>query len=507
MSSPSLGLRLTDVGNAHRLVKEHGQDLRFVPSWGWLYWDGKRWRIDPSKDGEVTRRAMTIPDLLMREAKEASDSDDRMTLSRHALATGRRQAIESMLRLTRADASLQRTPDDFDGAAHLFNVANGTIDLRSGELGAHRREHAITKLSPVVYDPAARAPRFLAFLRDITRGDEELAAYLQMAVGYSLTGDTSEQCLQFLYGDGRNGKGTFLRLLSAIAGEYYQQAEFSTFLARSNDAVREDIATLAGARIVAAEETKRGAHWDEGLVKTLTGQDTISARFLRRDRFTFRPSFKLWFAANDRPRITGVDDGIWRRVRLVPFLHKVERVDPSLEPFMRAHELSGILTWAVEGCQQWYRKRLPTPASVVAATEQYRREEDGLGEFLLDCCVISSERESLASDLYARYRVWASDQGMIEREVFSQTRFGREMSSRGFNRRRNTLGQIIRTGLALNNSTTRTVRTVEHTNSDTHTRAHAHAHWEESSVEPFNRSNHSLPLYEDEERLAMQEGA
>lgn len=504
MSRTSPGLRHTDIGNVERLVREHGTDLRYVPAWGWLAWDGTRWRLDPSKDGEITRRAMTIADLLLREATNEPDGERRKVLTQHALMSAGRRSIESMVRLGSAAAELQAEPEAFDGAAHLFNVANGTIDLRTSELRPHRREDAITKLSPLTYDPTAQAPRFLSFLREIMRGDEQKTRFLQLAAGYSLTGETFEQCLFFLLGLGANGKGTLLRLLSDVAGEYYQQAEFSTFLARANDTVREDIASLVGARIVAAEETKKGAQWDEGLIKTLTGQDRISTRFLHARRFTFRPTFKLWFAANDRPKIAGVDNGIWRRMRLVPFEHQIETPDPSIEQFMREHELFGILAWAVEGSRLWYRERLPLPPSVKLATEQYREDEDVLGQFLNSCCENCSDAEVLASDLYARYRGWATDQGMIEREILTQTRFGRELSSRGFARKRNGNGQVVRTGLSLISSV-RIVRTVTHP-----TPPYAGAHTrtgEESPGQLFDCSNHSESSYESDERLAMQEDA
>lgn len=499
-------LELTDRGNARRLANEHGDDLRFVPGWEWLFWDEKRWRIDPSVSGEAMRRAETIPDALLRDALRENDSARKAAYAKHALNSARRASLESMVRLAAHNKKLTRSTDDFDRDHFLFNVSNGTVDLRSGELREHRRDDCLTKLSPIRYDPTAKAPRFLEFLDEIMRGDRDMIAFLQRAVGYSLTGDTSEQCFFFLHGDGANGKGTLIRLLDRLLGEYFRQTDYSTFLSRHGHAVREDVADLAGARVVAAEEARGDNRLDEGLIKTLTGEDVISARFLHKARFTFRPTFKLWFAANEKPRISGVDHGMWRRVRLIPFLHKIETPDPQLEPYLHAEELSGILAWAVQGCLKWQRERLGVPAAVADATLRYRHDEDILADFFEDCCERSAERSALASDLYARYVGWASDQGMGPSDRLNQTRFGRALAARGFEKVRNGAGQVVRIGIALRSSASRTLRTVQELN---HKLSHETLSRGKYVETVRNRSDcsHSARSYEDDERDGLQESA
>ncbi len=327
-----------------------------------------------------------------------------------------------------------------------MNVSNGTLDLRTGELRPHRREDWLTKITPIVYDPEASCPQWHAFLRCILAGRQDVIDFLQRAIGYSLTGDTSEQCLFLLHGTGANGKSTFLEIARALLGDYAEQAEFSTFLHKDRDTVRNDLAKLRGARFVSAVEVEEGRRLSEVVVKQLTGGDTITARFLFKEFFDFKPGFKLWLAANHKPVIRGTDYAIWRRIHLVPFTVTIPREEQDKKlPAKLKKELPGILAWAVKGCLAWQQDgQLVAPGAVEAATTAYRAEMDLIGGFLDECCVQQENAHAEASDLYNAYRVWSGD------KITTQTAFGRRLGERGFVRGRNTVtGHIIWRGIGL----------------------------------------------------------
>lgn len=325
-------------------------------------------------------------------------------------------------------------------------MVNGTVDLRTGELRPHRREDLITRLAPVEYDPDAEAPLWEAFLRRIMDGNEDLIRFLQRAVGYSLTGDTSEQCFFLLYGTGANGKSTFLEAIRAMLGDYAQQADFGTFLVQNRDGPRNDVARLVGARFVSAVEVESGRRLSETLVKQLTGNDRVVARFLYREHFEFVPTFKLWLAANHKPVIRGADHAIWRRIKLIPFQVTIppEDRDRQLAARLRA-ELPGVLAWAVRGCLEWQQYGLGEPPEVTEATNEYRAEMDPLGPFFGERCVLHPNARAYAGELYAGYAAWCEQAG--ERPM-SQREFGLRLQERGFERRI-VRGRVVWVGLGL----------------------------------------------------------
>lgn len=440
----------TDYGNAERLVAAHGSDLHYVHPWRrWYVWDGRRWA--PDATAEVHRRAKAVARAIYHEAAEAEDREERDHLGKWAARSEESSRINAMITMAASEPGVPLLPDAFDTDPYLLTVLNGTIDLRTATIRAHGRDDLITKLVPAEYDPAAECPRWLAFLERILGGDEEMVGFLQRAVGYSLTGATSEQCLFFLYGEGANGKSTFLEMLRLLGGEYAMQADFTTFLDGPRaDGPRNDIARMFGARLVTSSEVGEGKRLNESLVKSLTGGDTVAARFLYAEAFEFRPAFKLWLAANHRPVIRGTDDAIWRRIRLIPFTVQIpegER-DPFLVRQLTA-ELSGILAWAVEGCQRWLENGLRPPAGVIQATTEYRQESDALGAFLEENCVIGVGEFVKASELYQAYVKWAEAQGHGR---MSSTAFGRRLTDRGFPAEKRGSGSarvIYRVGLDL----------------------------------------------------------
>jgi putative DNA primase/helicase len=286
----------------------------------------------------------------------------------------------------------------------------------------------------VEYDPAAKCPLWETFLGRIMAGNERIIRFLQRAVGYSLTGLTREQLLFLLYGRGSNGKSTFLEVLRAIFGDYACQSEFATFLERRDDSIRNDVARLDGARLVTAIETERTRRLSEPLVKQLTGSDTVTARFLHQEFFEFKPTFKLWLATNHKPTIQGTDEGIWRRIRLIPFTVEIPAPERDLELGEKLlAESSGIVRWAVEGCLEWQRHGLMAPPEVIAATTEYRTESDVLATFLDECCVVAADAKVTAGELYKLYREWADRAG---EKMESQRWFSQAIAERGFGKDR-----------------------------------------------------------------------
>lgn len=410
----------------------HGADLRYCYALNrWFVWDGPRWAAENAA-GEVERRAKATVRAMYAEAAREEDPDRRRALARHALRSEARERVRALIDLARSEVPVRT--GELDRDPWLLNVGNGTLDLRTGELRPHRREDLITRLVPIEYDPAAQAPTWDAFLRRIMDGNESLIRFLQRAVGYTLTGDTSEHALFLCYGTGANGKTVFLRTLLHLLGPYGKPVEPELLLTRRSDAHPTGIADLMGARLTVALETGEGRRLNEPLVKWLTGGDKLKARFMRQDFFEFEPTHKLWLATNHKPVIRGTDHAIWRRLKLIPFAVTIpeEEQDPHLVDKLRG-ELPGILAWAVEGCLEWQRQGLGVPDEVRRATEAYRAEMDVIAGFLADCCVVAPTAKAAGKDLYQAYVAWCEENG--ERPE-PQRAFGMRLAERGFQRYR-----------------------------------------------------------------------
>jgi putative DNA primase/helicase len=335
-----------------------------------------------------------------------------------------------MIELAKTEAGISVTPDQLDSDPWLLNCLNGTIDLRTGELHDHRRENLCTKLVPVGFDPEAQCPIWDSFLERILGQNLELIKFLRRAVGYSLTGLTTEQILVFLYGTGANGKTTFIETMRHLFADYSQQADFTTFLEKKNDGPRNDLASLKGARFVAAVEAAEGRQLAEAVIKQTTGGDTIRARFLYHEFFEFKPQFKLFLVANHKPRIAGTDEAIWRRIRLIPFAVTIPKDERDQQlPEKLERELPGILTWAVRGCRSWQKNGLGEPAEVSEATAAYRREMDILADFIEEGCVVGPQEVVDAGQLYKVFMKWCEDSG---EEPLTQKKLGEKLRERGF---------------------------------------------------------------------------
>jgi P4 family phage/plasmid primase-like protien len=445
------GLALTDYGNAQRLVKLHGQDLRHCYEFGhYLTWNRTHWTTDLAA---AEQRAKDAVMKLYDEVRSLTDPDDREALLEHAQHSESVTRIAAMLALARSEPNIPVRPDDLDRDIWLFNCLNGTLDLRSGELRPHRREDLITRIAPVAYDPMAECPKWKAFLKRIMGGNDDLVAFLRRALGYTLTGSTSERCIFILYGAGKNGKTVFIEAMRMLFGEEYAaRTPTQTLMAKRGDAIPNDVARLKGARFVSASETGDNKVMDEAAVKDITGGDRIVARFMRAEWFEFTPHFKIFLSTNHKPRILGRDDAIWDRIRLVPFDVRIpdsERrpMDELLAEF-RA-ELPGILAWAVQGCLEWQENGLGTPLEVVQATAVYEQEMDTLGDFIEESCVRIAKSVVTSNEFYQAYRAWAQSAGeyVLSQKVFS-LRMAERGAREGFGKRHTMHGQMW-TGIGL----------------------------------------------------------
>lgn len=403
---------LSDAGNAERLAATLSSSFRFVPGPDeWLTDDGRRW-VKDVRAAQVTLKAIDCARMIRSEAWCAS-SKAQLEVAKHALRSEDEHRLRAAVSLAQKMPPIPVMPEELDRDPDFLNVLNGTVDLRTGRLLGHGRERLLTKLAPVAFDSAAAAPTWDRFLATVLP-DAEVREYVRRAVGYSLTGNVSEHVLLFLYGSGANGKSTFIEVCREILGEgeYAKTASPELLLAKKQDRHQEEMAELRGARFVTTVEMGENRSWDEARVKWLTGGDTISARFLFGNRFSFQPTHKLWVAANHRPRVRGTDNGFWRRVHLVPFTVTIpeEQRDPNLRAKLRA-ELPGILRWAVEGCLEWRKSGLKPPAAVRAATEEYRSKEDVLAAFLDECCIVNAAAFATVAQLYDAFKRWAEESG------------------------------------------------------------------------------------------------
>lgn len=418
----------TELANARRLVALHGHALRYCYPWKcWLEFDGKRFRRDDT--GGVYRRATATVRSIYSEAGAADDPGTRAALSRWAAKSETRAQIQNMISLAESEPGIPVTPDQLDADPWLFNVKNGTLDLRTGGLlQPHDPEDLATKLSDIEWDAHARCPLWDAFLEKVLP-DPEVRSFLQRYIGYSLTGDVREQFLLLFIGLGSNGKSVLMRLLAALLGDYARQADFEAFLTRDGDGPRNDLAALRGARLVPASEIDAGRRLSEVVVKTLTGGDPITCRHLYGEFFTYTPTFKILLSANHKPIIRGTDLAIWRRIRLVPFEVTIPPAEQDRELATKLlGELPGILAWAVRGCLDWQAHGLTAPPAVIAATAGYRADMDVLGSFLDERCELDPLARTPAGDLYASYCAWCSGVG---EHPLAQRNFGLRLGDRG----------------------------------------------------------------------------
>lgn len=441
---------LTELGNAERIAYYHGDNIRYCNELEWLIWNGKQWQEDSKRQIE----AITAKTLrwLYAEAKAEEDKYQSKLLHDWAKKCERRSIRISSILDVRPMVSVRKK--DLDSHSFLFNCDNGVIDLKTGELLLHDRDLLLTKISPIKYDKNATCPNWIAFLESIFKTaagerDHELICFLQKAIGYSLTGVTKEQVMFFLFGNGRNGKSTFINIIQDLLGDYGRQTNSETFLKKRNDSgINNDVARLDGARFVSAVESEEGQQLSEALVKQITGGEKMSARFLRQEYFEFTPEFKVFFTTNHKPIIKGSDEGIWRRIMLIPFTVtiKKENIDYDLQDKL-AKEMPGILRWVVEGCMKWRAEGLRAPQAVKDATEEYRQDMDILGPFIDENCIVDPAAKVAAKTIYENYTNWCYKNNEME---LKNRVFYRQLEIRGFKKENGAKNKVFFYGITLN---------------------------------------------------------
>ena len=402
-------IQFTDTSNALRLVRMFGKDIRYNAAWKkWIVWTGGHWQID---DGYLIHEmgikvVHSIYDLMER----TNDYRDRMEIEKYSLQSESLRKRKAFIESASLMKCTNVTSNDVDKDPWLFNVPNGTLDLKKAEFRDHLREDMITKLAPVVYDGKAECPVWKQFIREIMDFKPELIDFIQRAAGWTLTGDTSEQTMFILFGAGANGKSTFLNVLMKLLGDYAIAASTETFMKKNGDQISNDIARLRGTRFVVTSEAEQGKRLSETLIKQITGTDAMTARFLYGEFFDFIPTFKIFMASNHKPMIQGTDHGIWRRIKLIPFTTTIapEKQDKHLEQKLLA-EGPGILNWCIEGCRKWFETGLDAPVIITSATDEYRDEMDVLGAFIKECCVQSAGVTVRARELFKAYQEWCEE--------------------------------------------------------------------------------------------------
>jgi putative DNA primase/helicase len=420
----------TDLGNAERLVERFSHEICYCP-------ENKRWYVYrkghwiPDSGGKMYRMAYKVARSIKDEAKdERLTSDEMAELKKHAKKSSSKGRLRAMIDLARWFPGISVPVGLLDRNPWLINSPNGTLNLQTGELKPHDPNDLITKLLPVDYIPDAPCPVWEATISRIMGGDEEKISFLKRVLGYGMTGLISEQCMFVMYGSGANGKSTILEIYRELLAGYAMHTTTASLLSSTGSSIRNDLARLNGARFVSAVEIGMGKKLDEVLVKQLTGGDQVTARFLYNEFFEYKPEFKLFIAANHKPNIQGVDHGIWRRIHLIPFEITIptEEIDRDLPNKLRG-ELSGILSWAVQGCRQWQEQGLNVPASIANATAAYRAEMDIIEEFLNDRCTLAANEKVSLRDLYDAYKEWADN---ACQDVVGKKIFGNLMRQKGY---------------------------------------------------------------------------
>jgi putative DNA primase/helicase len=434
---------LNSLHAADMFVDRYAREVAYVEGLGWLGWNGRCW--EPG-DAGAREKVKQLSRDLTQDGLEAVSAGNK-TPGKRLAGLGLRVADrpDSILRLSQSDPRIRFRAEDLDNHDDLLNVNNGTLDLSTGDLMPHDPDDLLTKVAGTWYAPDAPRPTFDRFLSTVLP-NPDLRAYVKRIAGYMLAGGNPERILPVFYGVGRNGKTVLVEILLEVMGDYGTKTPVSTFLAKRTGGPTNDLARLRGARLISASEFEEGARTNIALVKEVTGDGKITARFLHKEFIEFRLSGTVLLDSNHMPWV-GAGPAVWDRLRIIPFEVRIpeEDVDPDLKAKLR-RELPGILAWAVEGYQEYRERGLDEPAAVLQASMAERSEQDIVGQFIEEWCVRSSEAEVTKADLFAAYSEWCQ-----QAKEFSLTKrqFGARMKESGFGARRGAKGVELWTGIGL----------------------------------------------------------
>jgi putative DNA primase/helicase len=440
----------TDLGNSERLIDQFGSLIRYChPMKSWYIWNYPegRWKLDDN--GYIYRMGKDVIRRIYYEASHAPTTDAQKALTGWALMCECKTHLSGMIELAQTEKTILVSPDDFDKNDMLFNLRNGTYNLRTHVKQDHDKSNTLSKLADFEYDPKATCPIFDKYLDRIFRSNknkEDIINFLQRAIGYTLTGDTSEECLFAPYGSGANGKSVLLEIMHSLFGEYGSTINSRSFTTERGGQTN-DIAALPGKRFVSSSENSSDSHLDEELIKRLTGKDLVSARFLHKEFFEFRPKFKLWWAFNHPPVITDMTNSIWRRMNILPFTERIpdEEMDKQLADKIIKNELPGVFNWAVEGLKEYQKIGLNKPETVTKATKEYKNDQDILLDFFnANYEFTESDKDVVqASMLYSDYKSWWLN--IESSKPLSSTKFGRLCRDRGLTKHEERKGTVVAT--------------------------------------------------------------
>jgi putative DNA primase/helicase len=425
-AEPDFGSTEADLANARRLAAQFGDQLRYVVPWKkWLCWDSTRWA--PDDTGQAVRYAKQVADELPGTLKGGGPS-------RTQTAAG----INAMLSLAGTEPGIALTPKSLDADPYLLNVGNGTVDLHTGQLRAHDPADLITKICGASYHKDATAPGFTEFMETV-QSDPVMRDFLARLFGHALIGKVVEHVLAVCYGAGANGKTTLVEAVTKTFGDYARPVDPGLLIDRG-EVHPTSTAALFGLRLAVTHETDAGRRLAEGTVKRLTGGDKITARRMREDFWDFDPSHTIVMHTNHKPTVAGTDEGIWRRLRMIPFdvVIPEEQRDGKL-PERLALEVDGILTWLINGHRQWQDHGLAEPTKVTAATEAFRGESDMLGLFISERCMLGAYATVQSSELFAAWCEWCKRENF---DAGTQTAFSRELTNRGFEKSRTRASKV-----------------------------------------------------------------
>ncbi|MET9403349.1 phage/plasmid primase, P4 family [Kitasatospora sp. NPDC002965] len=409
---------LSDLGNAELFARTHANAFRHVEGIGWYVWQDYRWKRTGGEKAVIRaagRMAQRIPE------NDPTGQFPTRALRKHRTRSMSTPGIKAFLVQATATEELSLEPDMLDGDPYALCTPGGVVDLRTGLIHAPDPAKDLHSRSTSVTPAPMPTPRWGRFLADTFGGNDDAAKmvkFLQLLLGYSITGDVGAQILPFLYGPGANGKSVLLDVAQQLLGDYADAAPPGFLMDRKFEEHSTELADLHGRRIFVCSELKPDDKWDEARVKYLTGGDTIKARRMRQDFFTFTPTHKLWLLGNHKPEVSTGGFAFWRRIRLVPFTRVVppERKIDNLAELLVQEEGPGILQWMVDGAITYLATRDPLdgPASVRLATQAYQSTEDHIGRFLRECCSQGGEAIKVEQgSLYAAYRDWcAGEEGV-----------------------------------------------------------------------------------------------